>query len=168
MHTIDQVAAALRRTFLRHDPQQHARMTNAGSAKYLRVHTPITDADLIAHIAGDITLATQLVTNGLSCTAACDLDAGGEAAVRSVLRAGEAASCTAYGFVLDAGPHNGGHVWIFFEDMFPATALRQLMSEITTAARITTAELWPSQQDLRLPFGLHRRKQQRLSGSLDA
>ena len=165
MRSHDQVAALLRRTFLRHNPPHHARMTELGFvAKYLRHEAPITDTDLLGHVAGDITLAVQLVADDTAYAAACDLDQGGEAAIRRLMRAAEHAGCTPYGFVLDAGPHNGGHVWIFFKDAHPAPALRQLMGEITAAASITSAELWPSGQDLRLPFGVHRRRQRR--GSL--
>ena len=82
--------AALRELLLGHEPPIHARMTEPSySAKYLRVQSSITDADLAAHLAGDVTLACILQRDEQASIAACDIDAGGEAMVRRVMRAAE-------------------------------------------------------------------------------
>lgn len=154
-----------RRALLRHAPPTHARMTPADyTAKYLRAdplsgapYEAITDSDLAAHLAGEITLAAQLQHGGQSHLAACDLDAGGEAALRRVQQAAERRGCHAVAIALDAGPHDGGHVWIVFRDAHPAEDLRALMCDILVDAGIAGAEVYPSAADLRLPLGLHRR-----------
>lgn len=153
---------ALRHLVLRHQPPGHARMTEATyTAKYLRVPSPITDADLAAHLAGDLTLAAVLQGNDGACVAACDIDAGGEAMVREVMRAAELRACHAYGCVLDSGDHQGGHVWIFFDHLHAARDLQTLMRDIVADAQCPTTEIYPNNADLRLPFGLHRRCQRR-------
>ena len=154
-----------RRALLRHAPPTHARMTPAGfTAKYLRAdpatgapYEAITDSDLAAHLAGDITLAAQLQRDGHSHLAACDLDTGGEAALRRVQRAAERRGCHAIAIALDAGAHDGGHVWIVFRDAHPAEDLRALMRDILADAGVHSTEVYPSGADLRLPLGLHRR-----------
>ena len=127
-----------------------------GRSKYHRVHTPISDTLLAQHIAGDVTLAAQLHTSGRAAAAAVDVDTGGESAVRAVLAAAEALRCAAAGFALDSGQHNGGHVWLFFDGEHDAGDLRALVRDILDMAGVNTREVYPSDADLRLPFGLHR------------
>lgn len=150
--------AALHHLVLRHQPSSYARMTESGyRAKYLRISQPLTDSALAAHLAGDTTLACVLHTDGMSFVAACDIDEGGEAMVRAVMRAAEVRACHAYGFVLDSGGHNGGHVWVFFEHAHTTQDLQALMRDIVSDAQCPTTEIYPNGADLRLPFGLHRR-----------
>jgi hypothetical protein len=57
----------MRRFFLAHQPPVHARMTEPGyAAKYYRVADSIRDVDLIAHLAGEITLASQVANDGMA------------------------------------------------------------------------------------------------------
>lgn len=150
--------AVLRELLLGHEPPIHARMTEPSyDAKYLRVQLPITDADLAAHLAGDCTLACVLQRDEQASIAACDIDVGGEAMVRRVMRAAELRACHAYGYVLDSGQHSGGHVWIFFEHTHASFDLQVLMRDIVTDAQCPSIEVYPNNADLRLPFGLHRR-----------
>jgi len=150
--------AWLRTALLRHAPASHARMTPAGyDAKYLRAPAAIADADLAAHLAGALTLATTLQRDGQGFVAACDIDAGGPAAIRCVLAAAAARNLAAYGFTLRSDTHDGGHIWIPFAEAHPAAALAALMRDILTDAGVTCGEVYPSAADLRLPFGLHQR-----------
>ncbi|MEN9937934.1 MAG: hypothetical protein RLZZ387_4513 [Chloroflexota bacterium] len=165
----DDLLQQYRHAFLRHEPLSHARMTPSGfRAKYLRddpttgaPYGPITDADLAAHLAGEVTLAAVLQRDGRSHVAACDLDTGGEATLRRVVQAAERRGCHATAFALDAGQHDGGHVWIVFREAHPAEDLRALMRDILADAGVPGLEVYPSGADLRLPFGLHRRQDRR-------
>jgi len=148
----------MNRTFLAHQPPAHARMTDPGyAAKYYRVSSPIGDDDLCAHLAGEITLACPLANDGMAWVAACDIDTGGLPAIRSVLHAAEVRGCHAYGFALTSDTHDGGHIWIVFDQPHPSQDLHALMRDILSDAGVPGAEVYPSAADLRLPFGVHRR-----------
>jgi hypothetical protein len=77
--------------------------------------------------------------------------------VRTVMQAAEAHGCHAYGFALTSDSHDGGHVWLLFDQPHAQRDLHALMRDILSAAGVAGAEVYPSAADLRLPFGVHRR-----------
>ena len=64
--SLESPITALRDLLLGHEPPIHARMTEPDySAKYLRIHTPITDSDLAAPCDA------RSRTAGVSCLRLC-------------------------------------------------------------------------------------------------
>lgn len=159
MSDLQTLVAQFRHHLLRHAPDTQARMTDPGAtAKYYRLSHSITDADIAAHLAGTITLGCPLGRGNVAYAAACDIDHGGPMAVRQVMRAAKRYGCHATGFLMTSATHDGGHVWILFADPHPVDDLRILMREILADTGLRGIEIYPSNADLRLPFGLHRQR----------
>ncbi len=77
--------------------------------------------------------------NGLSYKAAgVDIDAGGDVAIEQTLAAATGLGYTAFGLVCTggAGGHNGGHVWVLFDQGAPPEQLRQVADDVAAAAGI--------------------------------
>src|SRR5919199_1390181 len=114
----DQIAT-FRRLFLAHQPPHQAWMQPPGApSKYRKKFHPVTATEIAAHLAGRITLAVPLVgRDGTARGAALDVDAGGDAAIRSALAAATWLGYTAFGLICAGGVsgHNGGHVWLLFD-----------------------------------------------------
>ena len=159
MSDLQTLVAQFRHHLLRHAPDTQARMTDPGAtAKYYRLSHSITDADIAAHLTGTITLGCPLGRGTMAYAAACDIDHGGPMAVRQVMRAAERHGCHATGFLMTSATHDGGHVWILFADPHPIDDLRTLMREILADTGLRGIEIYPSNADLRLPFGIHRQR----------
>jgi hypothetical protein len=142
-----------RRAFLPHRPAGHARMTEGDDPrKYYRVHQPITDRLILDHFDGRLTLGCQQQRDGRGYMAAADIDSGGIAHLVELLQRCSDRGLWAFAIAVHAGEHDGGHLFIPFQLNQDAAVLQQLAGEITNAP-----ELYPSNADLRLPFGMHRR-----------
>ncbi len=141
-------------------PQHYARMRAPGHPhKYVTIHAPLTARELGRHWDGRVTLAASLVTStGQSRVAALDLDRGGLDGVRAVLRSAEHGGYQAFGYAVHGGKdgHDGGHVWLFFDQLCVPVRLRALADQLARAAHVEDAETYPTRKSLRLPFGLHR------------
>lgn len=157
MHT-----TIFRALFLAHRPPRKARMCEAGSpVRYITYPHPITDAEIRAHLRGDLTLAAPLVgADGLASVAALDIDHGGTGAVRRVLAAAELRGLLAFAITSTNDRHDGGHVWISFDQGAAPARLRLLADELATAVNVE-AETYPTYKTIRLPLGVHRRSGQR-------
>lgn len=83
---IDDQVQTFHRLYLAHTPDAHARMNDAqADKKYTKIHQPISDQALVAHLAGHITLAASLIgPSGLTQHAALDIDHGGRAALEAL------------------------------------------------------------------------------------
>jgi hypothetical protein len=156
MHTI------FRALFLAHRPPRKARMCEPGSpVRYITYPHPITDSEIRAHLRGDLTLAAPLVgADGLASAAALDIDHGGVRAVRRVLAAAELRGLIAFAITSTNDRHDGGHVWILFDQPAAPERLRLLADALATAVSVA-AETYPTYRTIRLPLGVHRRSGRR-------
>ena len=147
-----------REVFLAHQPAHQGRMTGPGvDRKFIKVHHPITDRELNAHFAGQLTLAAPLIgPDDLAYMAAIDLDAGGETALRRLLLEAQRCDLTAFAITSSSPQHDGGHVWFLFDEPTHPERLRLLAENVVTTLGLA-AETYPTRKTLRLPLGLHRR-----------
>jgi hypothetical protein len=147
-----------REVFLAHQPTHQGRMTGPGvDRKFIKVHYPITDRELEAHLAGTLTLAAPLIgPDDLAYMAAIDLDAGGERALRWLLLEAQNCDLTAFAITSNSLQHDGGHMWLLFDAPTHPERLRLLAENLVSALRLA-AETYPTRKTLRLPFGVHRR-----------
>jgi hypothetical protein len=134
---------------------------------YRWVYEPCTAVLLGAHLVGEITLAFSSTDARGWCRWAClDVDVPGSLpqlfAVRAVF-----AELGMPGLV--EGSRRGGHLWLFFDELVPATAVRYTIGEALAAAyaagvEVPTYEVYPDTggagvlgHAVRLPLGVHRR-----------
>jgi len=159
MSPIDHQIVRFRRLFLAHQPPHQAWMQDAGAAhKYRKQFHAITNGEIARHLAATLTLAAPLVgQDGTAQAAALDLDTGGEQAVRSVMAAAASRAYVAFGIACRGGRdgHDGGHVWLLFDQPAAPERLCQLARELAAEAGVV-AETYPTRKALRLPLGLHR------------
>lgn len=108
----DTQVQTFRRLYLAQTPDSHARMNGPqADKKYTKVHQPISDHALAAHLAGHTTLAAPLVgPSELTQHAALDIDHGGVEALHSVLATAQAQGWIAYAITSTTDAHHGGHV----------------------------------------------------------
>jgi hypothetical protein len=156
------LARTYREVFLAHQPAHQRRMIGPGvERKFIKVHHPITDRELDAHLAGQLTLAAPLIgPDDLAYIAAIDLDAGGETALRRLLLEAQICDLTAFAITSSSPQHDGGHVWLLFDEPTHPERLRLLAENLITALGLA-AETYPTRKTLRLPLGLHRRARRR-------
>ena len=156
------LARTYREVFLAHQPAHQGRMTGPGvDRKFIKVHHPITDRELDAHFAGQLTLAAPLIgPDDLAYIAAIDLDAGGETALRRLLLEAQQCDLTAFAITSSSPQHDGGHVWLLFDAPTHPERLRLLAENLVTALGLA-AETYPTRKTLRLPLGMHRRARRR-------
>jgi hypothetical protein len=155
-----------RALFLAHHPTRKARMNDADTRRtsrctYTTLHHPISDSEIHAHLRGQLTLAAPLVgADGLAYAAALDIDHGGAGALRRVLAAAELRGLVAFAITSTNDKHDGGHVWVLFDQSAAPERLRWLADELAAAATVQ-AETYPTYKTIRLPLGVHRRSMQR-------
>ncbi len=156
------LARTYREVFLAHQPAHQGRMTGPGvDRKFITIHHPITDRELDAHFAGQLTLAAPLIgPDELAYIAAIDLDAGGETALRRLLLEAQRCDFTAFAITSSSPQHDGGHVWLLFDAPTHPERLRRLAENVVMSLGLT-AETYPTRKTLRLPLGLHRRARRR-------
>jgi hypothetical protein len=155
-------ARTYRGVFLAHQPAHQGRMTGPGvDGKFINVHHPITDRELDAHLAGQLTLAAPLIgPDDLAYIAAIDLDVGGEIALRRLLLEAQMCDLSAFAITSSSPQHDGGHVWLLFDAPTHPERLRLVAENLVTALGLA-AETYPTRKTLRLPLGLHRRARRR-------
>jgi hypothetical protein len=139
-------------------PSRYATMQQPGSdAKYINVSHQLTDTVLRNHLLGKITVACALEDqHGMAQAAAADIDHGGALAVQQIQAEALRCGYQAFSFISKgAKDHDGGYVWIVFDQAYQAERLRSCMETICTAVGIK-AEYRTNRADTRLPFGWHR------------
>jgi hypothetical protein len=156
------LARTYREVFLAHQPAHQGRMIGPGAErKFITIHHPITDRELDAHLASQLTLAAPLIgPDDLAYIAAIDLDAGGETALRRLLLEAQRCDFVAFAITSSSLQHDGGHVWLLFDEPTYPERLR-LVAETLVQALGLAAETYPTRKTLRLPLGLHRRSRRR-------
>ncbi len=147
-------------------PEQPARISRMNPPGAERKYSDIwqrhlTPAMLQEHAAGLTTYAATLHSGRLDETrvrlGAIDIDAGGPAALRTALGAAGGLGVTAWAVSSEHAQHQGGGVWCVFDGWYPAADVAALMQSITAAAGLPEhTEIWPRNQSIRLPLGIHR------------
>lgn len=152
-------ARTYREVFLAHQPAHQGRMTGpGGDRKFIKVHHPITDRELDAHLSGTLTLAAPLIgPDDLAYIAAIDSDVdAGESTLWRLLLAAQGRGVTAFAITSCTELHDGGHVWFLFDQPTHPDRLRQFAQAFVTTLGLA-AETYPTRKTLRLPLGVHRR-----------
>lgn len=160
------LVVAYQETVLGFDPPAYAKMNRRGALhKYskvvideqsARIYPPLTSDLIQAHLRGDITVAACLIDpQGASRASALDIDEGGEEVLRRVLDLAAAQGFTAFAQSSENEEHQGGHVWLLFDQSTEPRRLRQLAQQLATQAGIRS-ETYPTKKTIRLPLGIHR------------
>ena len=158
------MAEALRRRFFQRT-DLFARQLADG--RYLCVRQPLRTDDIVAHLAGRITLGTY-VLDSRSRARFLVLDADDDQNWQSVLHLAkhlEKDGCSCY----REQSRRGGHLWLFFERPLSGAIARSFGAAVLASCGVSGIELFPKQARLqggvgsliRLPFGVHRRSGQR-------
>ncbi len=128
--------------------------------KYDRRTRPLTPELLGQHLAGTETIAAPLIgADGLGRGGCLDIDAGGLPAVAAALDAAGVCGFTAFAITAPAvqpDDHDGGHLWLLLAEACDPARVQPAVEQIRTLAGVK-ADVYPTQQDIRLPFGVHKR-----------
>lgn len=119
----------------------------------------LTDAMLIEHLEGGATYAAPLIgAHDLAQVLAIELDAGAEDGAQAVLDAMANAGLTGFAFVCPgSNGHNGSHTFALYAQEWNPERLQEQARQIAQAAGVADKEVYPSNANLRLPFGRHVR-----------
>src|SRR5205823_6646550 len=161
-------------TVLGFEPHAFARMNAQDSTKkYTKVYRNVTPSLLQSHLRGDITIATSLIdSDGQARAAALDIDEGGIGALTRLLERAELAGLTAFAITSTNEEHDGGHIWILFDEPTDPERLRTLAKMLAQNVKINAkdnaknnatinAECYPTRKAIRLPLGVHTWTHQR-------
>ena len=131
--------------------------------KYTTVKAPLTDGQLLDHLAGRSTYAAYLIgADGLVSAACIELDEDAIEGGRRVLEAAQRRGVVMFSIaVKGAGQHDGSHNWALFAGRHKPADAAHLARQIATDAGYPDCEVWPRGQAIRLPFGVHTHTQQR-------
>lgn len=178
----DQIADYLKDLFGNTRPRRLARMSKPGETvwskkeqkwvergKYADIPGALTRSMLVEHAAGATTYAITLDQNGKARAGVIEIDNGGRAAIDATLRAAQRLGLVAYAFELLStdGIHSGGHVWLPYDNWYPAADILAQLDQVRDLAGLpANTELWPldqqhkrgSNQGIRAPFGYHQTK----------
>jgi len=156
---VEKAALALERTFVQRW-DIHARQLDDG--RYICVHKPLNNNHLAAHLRGEITLGTYVLT-AKSKARFIVMDADDDREFDDLLRLSRSIKVDEVPVHLELS-RRGGHLWIFFERPVPGKDAREFGMGFMKAYRIDGVELFPKQDRLsggpgslvRMPFGVHR------------
>lgn len=130
--------------------------TPENTRKYTKLYRPLTQELLRAHLRGDVTVAVRLINEaGLARAAVVDIDEGGERALCRVLETAEAQRYIAFGVSSRNAAHDGGHVWLLFDEETAPERLRTVATQLVTQSGVI-GETYPTRKSIRLPLGVHR------------
>jgi hypothetical protein len=149
---------------LRHTPQRHGTMQTKAhhdhtGDKYRETPTRPTEAQLVAHLAGTITLAAPATANGLAACIVIDIDDYSIESIVGILQAAYQRNLFAWGEWY--GSRDRGYVYIPYDRLTSAEALKALGDELIAAADIPTTDpriidnRTANNAITRLPFGRH-------------
>jgi hypothetical protein len=142
MPTTDWRVAFFRRAFLRHAPRRYAIMLTPDEAqrldqKYMERRGAITDAMIVRHLNGAISLAAPAAIDHRAHLLPLDIDAGGIAAIRALIAAAFQQELWAFGqYCLRQGLADAiqrGYVWLPFDSMVDAQRLQALGAQLIVA-----------------------------------
>jgi Fe2+ or Zn2+ uptake regulation protein len=160
----NQAIALLRRAMLRHTPARHGIMQSkathdATGRKYYEQATKPTTAQLVAHLAGEVTLAAPATANDLAACIVLDVDAEAMTRVPLLIKAANEQNLWSWGEIHEE--RNRGYVHIPFAQLGSAAQLKAVGDTLITAAdlsHIPADQLdnrTMNQAITRLPFGVH-------------
>jgi hypothetical protein len=160
----EQIARALYRALFTAPPRRCALMKASGDHKYSdapKKHQ-LSVADICDHLDGIRTWATTLAgPDGQALAGCCDYDQGGELVLLAALDAARTAGRIAFGIHMPGAgtddDHDGGHYWELYNQPAP---VRDITAQLATLPK-GKGEIYPSGNCIRLPLGLHRRKNTR-------
>lgn len=143
------------------DLDRHIVMPATGPHKYLTVHSAV-DRDLIErHLAGEITIGSELRwADGATWSVCWDADNARDWGV--LLAAARGLQASGAQPVLERSPskgkhHGGGHLWLFFPGSVEPRAARATAEKHAPELR-GLREFWPRAQSVRLPARYYRRE----------
>ena len=146
-------------------PRRVARMSKPGErkadgslrGKYEDIPGQLTPAMLCKHAAGAVTYSCTLDRNGRANAGVIEIDEGGRAALLATLAAAQRRGRVAFAFEQIGEHHTGGHVWVLYDQAAPLADIRAEMQQICADAGLPAdTELWPQNQGIRSPFGVHQ------------
>lgn len=143
------------------DRPRHIVMPRTGPNKYETVHRPVDLALVERHLAGEITIGSELRrVDGTTWSVCWDADNAGD--WRILLgAAGRLAASGAHPLIErspNRGKHaGGGHLWLVFPEPVDPGAVRAT-AEKHAPALAGFREFWPRAQSVRLPAGYYRRE----------
>jgi hypothetical protein len=143
-------------------PRRIASMREFG-AKYADIArgAPAPERWLERHASGEVTYACTIDDlpnlGGVARSGAIDVDQGGRERLIEQLRVFVANGLHAFAICVSTpSGHAGGHVWLLYPESAPARDIAYQMRCLALPSE-KAAEVWPSNQNIRLPFGFHRR-----------
>jgi hypothetical protein len=167
MPTTDWRVEFFRRTFLRHAPRRFAVMLSPDEAKrlgqkYMERRAMITDTLIARHLSGAITLAAPTAVDGRAHLLPLDIDAGGSAAIRTLIAESRRRELWAFGQYCArhdlADEDQRGYVWLPFDTLINTDRLQALGAQLIAASSQPgwKIEARASHAVTRLPLARHR------------
>jgi DNA-binding transcriptional ArsR family regulator len=124
-------------------------------AKYTTAKACPEDRDLRRHLEGERTIAVPLIgADGLAVAGGLDVDEGGEGALLAALGAAQQAGLTAWAITSTNDEHDGGWVWFLYTSAVAPERIRAQLTALAVVAGVR-ADIFPTRQAARLPFGVH-------------
>jgi hypothetical protein len=142
-------------------PRRIASMREFGP-KYADIaRGPAPERWLERHASGEVTYACTIDDlpnlGGVARSGAIDVDQGGRERLIEQLRVFVANGLHAFAICVSTpSGHAGGHVWLLYPESAPARDIAYQMRCLALPSE-KAAEVWPGNQNIRLPFGFHRR-----------
>jgi hypothetical protein len=142
MPPIDWRIAFFRRAFLRHAPRRYAVMLTLDEAqrlgqKYMERRGMITDAMIVRHLAGTITLAAPAAVDNRAHLLPLDIDSGGIDAIHALLAEIKLRELWAFAqYSLRQGlaeQQQRGYVWLPFDTLVDTQRLQVLGAQLIAA-----------------------------------
>gem|GEM_PF-1423110 len=124
-------------------------------AKYITAKARPEDRDLHRHLEGERTIAVPLIgADDLAVAGGLDVDEGGEGALLAALDAAQRAGLTAWAITSTNDQHDGGWVWFLYTTAVTPERIRAQLIALAVVAGVR-ADIFPTRQAARLPFGVH-------------
>lgn len=156
---LSSLALALARRFVQRW-DLHARQLDDG--RYVCFHKPLHENHLFAHLKGQITLGTYVLTPQ-SKARFIILDADNEQNYLELIKLAKSLAFDNVPTYVERS-RRGGHLWLFFAQWMSGRVAREFGQGLLTAFSIPNVELFPKQDRLsqgpgsliRMPFGIHQ------------
>jgi hypothetical protein len=137
--------------------------------RYISIKKPLESWQLTSHLQGKLTLGTY-VLNAESQARFIAFDADDNQQLVGLTFMAQSLQDDGVPTYLESS-RRGGHLWLFFDQLIPASEARSFGRGLLTAHYLTGIELFPKQDQLgngpgsliRVPFGIHRRDGRRYS-----
>jgi hypothetical protein len=143
----------------------HARQVEDG--RYICIQKPLTQEHLFAHLRGEITLGTYVLSKK-NLARFIVFDADDESGFKRLAHLAVSIGKEQVPSYLEAS-RRGGHLWMFFSKAIRSREARSFGKKLLLKHRVENVELFPKQDQLvngpgsliRMPFGIHKLSGQR-------